>query len=78
MFEKIKEILSDFTEMEISDMTADTKLTADMGLNSLDVVNIVVAFEDEFDIEIPDRDIKNFHTIGDIVAYLEDKGISKS
>jgi acyl carrier protein len=73
MFEKIKEILSDFTEMEISDMTADTKLTADMGLNSLDVVNIVVAFEDAFDIEIPDRDIKNFHTIGDIVAYLKEK-----
>lgn len=71
MIEKVIEILSEFTEMKSDQMTRDTKLVADMGLNSFDVVNIVVAFEDEFDIEIPDRVIKELQTIGNIVDYLE-------
>jgi acyl carrier protein len=42
-----------------------------LGLSSLDVINVVVAFEDEFDIEIPDQKIKELVTVGDIVEYLE-------
>lgn len=71
MIEKVIEILSEFTEMKPEQMTRDIKLVADMGLNSLDVVNVVVAFEEEFDIEIPDRVIKDLQTIGNIVDYLE-------
>lgn len=71
MIEKVKEILSEFTEMKAEQMSADTKLVADMGLNSFDVVNVVVAFEEEFDIEIPDKDIRGLQTIGNIVDYLE-------
>lgn len=71
MIEKVIEILSEFTEMKPEQMTCDTKLVADMGLNSLDVVNVVVAFEEEFDIEIPDKSIKEFQTIGNIADYLE-------
>lgn len=71
MIKKVIEILSEFTEMKPEQMTRDTKLVADMGLNSFDVVNIVVAFEEEFDIEIPDRVIKDLQTVGSIADYLE-------
>ena len=43
----------------------------DLGLSSLEVINLVLAFEDEFEIEIPERIIPTMHTVGDIVAYLE-------
>ncbi len=71
MIEKVIEILSEFTEMKTEQMNRDTKLVADMGLNSFDVVNVVVAFEEEFDIEIPDRAIRDLQTIGNIADYLE-------
>lgn len=71
MFEKVIEILEGFTEVEKEKMNKDSKLVADLGLNSLDVVNIVVEFEDEFDIEIPDEDIREFQTIQNILDYLE-------
>lgn len=71
MIEKVIEILSEFTEVKPEQMTSDTKLIADLGLNSFDVVNVVVAFEEEFDIEIPDKDIKGLQTIENIVNYLE-------
>lgn len=71
MIDKVIEILAEFTEMDTSDMNESTELVNDMGLNSLDVMNVVVAFEDEFDIEIPDRIIKDLQTIGDIAEYIE-------
>ncbi len=71
MLEKVIEILSEFTEVKAEDMNKDTKLIADLGFNSFDVVNVVVEFEDEFDIEIPDEDIRELQTIGDIVEYIE-------
>ena len=71
MIEKVIEILSEFTEFKSEDMNKDTKLIADLGLNSLDVVNVVVEFEDEFDIEIPDKNIRELQTIGDIVEFIE-------
>lgn len=71
MIKKVIEILSEFTEMKQEQMNRDTKLVADMGLNSLDVVNVVVAFEEEFDIEIPDRAIRDLQTVGNIADYLE-------
>lgn len=72
MIEKVIEILSEFTEFKSEDMDKDTKLIADLGLNSLDVVNVVVEFEDEFDIEIPDENIKELQTIGDIITFIEE------
>lgn len=71
MLEKVKKILADYTEIHPSELTLTSNLVKDLNLSSLDVVNIVVAFEDEFKIEIPDREIKNLTTVGDIVKYLE-------
>ena len=52
-------------------ITGKTGLVTDLELSSLDIINLVVAFEDEFDIEIPDQKIKELVTVGDIVEYLE-------
>lgn len=71
MLEKVTKILIDYTEVPANEITMATDLVNDLDLNSLDVVNIVVAFEDEFEIEIPDRAIRDLITVGDIVRYLE-------
>lgn len=71
MTDKIKAILSEYSGIGANEMSKGTELVSDLGLSSLDMVNIVVAFEDEFDIEIPDSDIKYLKTIGDIQIYVE-------
>lgn len=71
MIEKVIDILVDFTTLEKDMITEKSSLVTDLGLSSLDVINVVVAFEDEFDIEIPDQKIKELVTVGDIVEYLE-------
>lgn len=73
MIKRVIEILSGFTEVKAEDMNEKTRLAADLGLNSLDVVNLVVEFEDEFDIEIPDENIRDFQTIGDILRFIENQ-----
>ena len=71
MFEKVKEILGEFADPTV--ITPTASLTADLGLTSFDVISIVMAFEDEFDIEIPDRDIHKISTVNDVVEYIESK-----
>lgn len=71
MLEKVIDILSEFVMEEESKITEQTGLVTDLGLSSLDVINVVVAFEEAFDIEIPDHKIKELVTVGDIVEYLE-------
>lgn len=72
MLERVQHILQDYTNVPMSDITLDSTLVEKLGLNSLDVVNIVVAFEDEFDIEIPDRAISGLTKVEDIVKYIEE------
>lgn len=71
MLERVKKILLDYTEIPVSEITLKTDLVNDLDFNSLDVMNVVVAFEDEFNIEIPDRAIKDLVTVEDIIKYLE-------
>lgn len=68
MLERITEILSKYTKEEI---TAESTLVNDLGLSSFDIVSIVTAFEDEFDIEISDRDIRKLVSVADIMEYIE-------
>jgi len=69
MFERVKTILQKYVD-EVSVETTST-LEADLGLSSFDVVEIVMEFEEEFGIEISDRDIGKFVCVEDIVNYLE-------
>lgn len=68
MLERITEILSKYTKEEI---TVESTLVNDLGLSSFDIVSIVTAFEDEFDIEISDRDIRTLVSVADIIDYIE-------
>lgn len=71
MIEKLTEIIRDYTGNENLTLSENTVIIADLGLTSLDLVNLVVSIEDEFDIEIPDRKIKEFKTVGDVIAFAE-------
>lgn len=71
MFERTIGILEEYVESD-SEVTRESALIDDLGLSSLDVVSIVAEFEEEFDIEIPDRVIPTLRTVGDIVDYLEE------
>ena len=71
VFEKVKEILCDQLDIDPEEITLDTNIIDDLGADSLDLVDFVMSLEDEFDQEIPDEDIENIRTIGDIVSYIE-------
>lgn len=71
MFERVTAILRENTDHKETPISMDSSLVEDLGLSSLEVINLVLAFEDEFEIEIPERIIPTMHTVGDIVAYLE-------
>lgn len=72
IFEKVAEILAEQLDAETGSIAMETKLVEDLGADSLDVVDLVMTLEDEFDMEIPDEDIENVRTVGDIVKYLEE------
>ncbi|MBE6899431.1 MAG: acyl carrier protein [Ruminococcaceae bacterium] len=71
VFEKVREILCDQLDLEPEDITLDTNIIDDLGADSLDLVDFVMSLEDEFDKEIPDEDVENIRTVGDIVSYIE-------
>ena len=71
VFEKIKVILSEQFEYEEDTITLETRLVEDLGADSLDVVDLVMSLEDEFEIEIPDSDIEGVKTVGDIIGFVE-------
>ena len=72
IFEKIRAIICDQLELEEDAVTLDSVLLEDLGADSLDLVDLVMTFEDEFDMEIPDEEIENIKTVGDIVKFIED------
>ena len=71
MYDKVVEILEEYVESGC-EITMDSALVDDLGISSLDVINIISSFEDEFEIEIPDRVIPTLRTVRDIVDYLEE------
>ena len=71
VFEKVKSIVADQLDVEEEKVTAEASITEDLGADSLDVVDLVMSIEEEFDIEIPDEAVENIKTVGDIVSYNE-------
>ena len=72
VFEKVKKILCDQLDLEEEQVTEEAEVIEDLGADSLDIVDLVMTLEEEFDTEIPDEDIENLKTVGDIVRYIED------
>ncbi len=71
--EQIKKILAEQFSMNEDDITVDTSFTEDIGADSLDLVELVMALEQEFDIEIDDDEVEKIKTVGDAVRYIKDK-----
>ncbi|WP_300276848.1 acyl carrier protein [Peptacetobacter sp.] len=73
MFERIKEIIAEQLGLDdLEDITMESSLVDDLEADSLDAVEIIMALEDEYDIEIPDEEAENFKSIGDICRFIED------
>ena len=68
-----REILCDQLDLEEEQVNEDSEVIDDLGADSLDIVDLVMTLEEEFDTEIPDEDIENLKTVGDIVKYIEDR-----
>ena len=71
-FDKVKAILIDQLYVDEDKVTMDASIFDDLGADSLDVVDLVMSLEEAFDIEIPDDQVENIKTVGDIVKYVED------
>ena len=72
IFERIREIIMEQLSVDESLVTLDTHLMKDLEADSLDAVEIIMAIEEEFKIEVPDEDAEGFQTVGDLVRYVED------
>jgi len=72
MFERVKTILVDELQVNPDDVTMKSELIADLGINSLELADLILLCEEKFDIEISDDDIQKFVTVGDVVNYLSD------
>lgn len=71
VFERIKEILADQLDADLDKMTMESDIANDLGADSLDVVEMLVTIEDEFNITVEDEEIENIKTIGDLVKFIE-------
>ena len=71
MFEKVKAILMDELQIDEADITLEAELSGDLGINSIELADLVMLCEDKFGIEINDEDIHKFSTVADVVKYLE-------
>lgn len=72
VFEKVKSIIVEQLDIDADSITYESSITDDLGADSLDVVDLVMSFEDEFGVEIPDDAVETIRTVSDIVKYIED------
>lgn len=73
VFERVKKIIVERLEVDESQVTPEASFKDDLGADSLDVVELVMELEDEFDMEISDEDAEKITTVGEAVAYIESK-----
>ena len=77
MLERIVEIVKE--QLNVSDVaiTADTSFEKDLEVDSLDLFDLVMALEEEYDVEIPSEDLERLTTVGEVIAYLKEKGVEE-
>ena len=78
MLEKMKEIIADQLSVEVENVTEASSFKEDLGADSLDLFNLVMALEDEYHVEIPSEDLEKLETVGDVIRYLKAKGVEES
>jgi acyl carrier protein len=77
VLESVKKIIADTLEIDVKEVKEDSNLIADLGMESLDLVDLVVAFEEKYKVSIDDKDVKKLQTVKDIVTYIENKKEAK-
>ena len=76
--EKVKSIIVEQLGVEADEVTAEASFTEDLGADSLDIVELVMAFEEEFGIEIPDEDAEKIGRVSEAVSYIEQHAATKN
>ena len=72
VFDKIKAILVDQLDVDENKVTMEASITDDLGADSLDIADIVMSIEEEFNVEVPNDQLQNIKVVGDIVKYIEE------
>ena len=75
MLEKMKEIIADQLGVSEDEVTLEASFKEDLDADSLDLFELVMALEEEYDVEIPSDDLAELNTVGDVINYLKDKGV---
>jgi len=75
-FEQVKEIIVDLLNVDESKVTLDARFREDLEADSLDLVELIMAFEDKFGGEISDEDAQNISTVGEVVKYIDDRMVN--
>lgn len=75
MLERISEIICEQLNLDGVDITEETSFKDDLGADSLDLFELVMAFEEEYDVEIPSEELEGILTVGDVISYMKEHGV---
>lgn len=75
MFERVKEIIEEQLSLDGVEITTESNFKEDLGADSLDLFELVMAFEEEYGVEIPSEDLEQITTVGSVIEYLKSKGV---
>lgn len=75
MFDKVREIIADKLNVSIDEIGEDTNLKDDLGADSLDMMELIMAFESEYDVELPEEDLEKINTVEDIMNEMKKLGV---
>ena len=71
VFEKLRDMICDQLDLDPENVTEESLIIEDLGADSLDIVDLVMSIEEEFNVEVPDEEIENIRTVGDVVKFIE-------
>ena len=77
MFERVQEIIEEQLNLEGVEITEETRFKEDLEADSLDLFELVMAFEEEYGVEIPSEDLEQITTVGSVIKYMQDKGVNE-
>lgn len=75
MLERVKEIIAEQLNLDAAEITEESSFKDDLGADSLDLFELVMAFEEEYEIEIPSEDLEKITTVGAVIEYMKSKGV---
>ena len=76
MLERVKEIIEEQLNLEDVEITEATRFKDDLGVDSLDLFELVMAFEEEYGVEIPSEELEKLASVGDVINYMQEQGVN--